>query len=149
MLTTKSDKAYLNVIAIIIPDPSAIMNPPADNIEICGSFTQQNDNTDVLCNYAMHNPVMTALKAQGLRTYVFQSGNNFAIANMAGGAPVLVNANGIELQQDFIQNGANSTIAQWKTTATDTLCVYMTASLESARFPYFGAILGFGNMTTI
>lgn len=149
MLTTKSDKAYLNVIAIIIPDPSAIMNPPADNIEICGSFTQQNDNADVLCNYAMHNPVMTALKAQGLRTYVFQSGNNFAIANMAGGAPVLVNANGIELQQDFIQNGANSTIAQWKTTAMDTLCVYMAASLESARFPYFGAILGFGNMTTI
>lgn len=143
-----STSTYINVIAIIIPDPASIMNPSSDNISICGYYSQLDENNNVISTYAMNNPVMTALRAQSIRSYVFQSGNNFAIAGTSSGQPVLLNANGIELQQDYAQNGANSTIAQWRATSTNTLCIYMSASLEMARFPYFGVILGFNDAPT-
>jgi len=143
ILTTKSNKSYINVIAAIIPDPADIFNPSVDNIEICGSYTQYNeDATDIVASYAMHNPVLQVVKQLPVKTLVFQSGNNFAIL----GQNVLLNTNNVELSQDYLENGTNSTIAQWRSTATNTLGIYMTADPTSSRLPYFGVVIGFNDV---
>ncbi|MBR5251081.1 MAG: hypothetical protein IKV38_03585, partial [Clostridia bacterium] len=144
ILTSKSNKAYVNIIAAIIPDPASnLFNPEIDGIELCGYYSQyQEDPTNVVATYAMHNPVLQVVKQMPVKTYVFQSGNNFAIL----GQEVLLNTNNVELGQDFAENGANSTIAQWKSTATNTLGIYMTADPTSTKLPYFGVVLGFNDM---
>ena len=138
ILTSKSNKAYINIIAAIIPDPASnLFNPEVDGIELCGYYSQyQDDPTNIISTYAMHNPVLQVVKQMPVKTYVFQSGNNFAIL----GQEVLLNTNNVELGQD------NSTIAQWKSTATNTLGIYMTADPTSTKLPYFGVVLGFNDM---
>lgn len=128
---TDTSATYIDMIALIIPDPDLIMTPFADAAPLVpeGSFKSLDANGDTVNFFDLAGQVKLAAKQ--FNTIAFQSGANVAFM---GPQNSLLGATAAPI--------GDAEKTAWATTSTDYVCMYLSAGVTvgSANFPYFGVV---------
>lgn len=145
MISGITGETYINIVAVIMPEPSELMsNNKVNGEEIypAGSFTTLDEKGQVVDHFDMFNPLMPTVNAAN--TVLFQSGNNFAIM---GDQCLLSPTTGdrLELEDGF------TTQMGWRTTSTGYLCTYLSTGVmyNATDYPYFAVITSWGDINTL
>ena len=157
---TKSDYLAMDYKPLFYQTVANATNPTInlgyyDGDFMMSSHAVQNGETNVqfysrtLSGYNVNTVDATRFDYNGL-VYTFTdvvTGNYFKVKIYSpGGVDATRERSYISVAYNGDSYGANSTIAQWKSTATNTLGIYMTADPTSSRLPYFGVVVGFNDM---
>ena len=166
---SNNDSDYLNLIAAMICSPSDLLKGGGANsvpqmLDPRGVFTQLDDNGVAVNEFALHNNVLTGVKAA-----VQHNATHFPLMAQAGNAAFLTDltslyqadptlfaqlvyaqATGQGVEEAFA--AAQLTEAQqiaWATTDSNMIALYMSAAalpIGSQYSPYFGIVLELGSL---
>lgn len=155
ILTKQNDKDYLNLIGVIICEPTDLFAGLTNGkLDVCGSYTTK-DGENVAEEFKMHSTMLMAIQAAtgaDATNYpvIFQLGDKFACyaPTVSATALLTVNENPASAE-DFLRPLNQTELAGWVADTSHTkMAIYMSAAIQtkSPNAPYFGVILGISQL---